>query len=74
MGIFNYCVTKYPKLGDLEQQQFILSEFTRLEVQIGGVGKIGSFRKAQRKSLFCDSPSFWRSLAILSGQVPRQIL
>lgn len=34
------------------KQQFILSEFTRLEVQIGGVGKIGSFRKAQRKSLF----------------------
>lgn len=52
MGIPNYCVTKYPKLGNIEQQQFILSEFTSLEVQIGGVGKIGSFRKAQRESLF----------------------
>lgn len=47
----NYCVTKYPKLGYLEQQQFILSEFTRLEVQIEVLARLIPSRRPREESV-----------------------
>ena len=45
--------------GWLKQQKFIISQFSRLEIQDQGVGGVGYFWGLRGKKLFQAPPSFW---------------
>lgn len=60
----SFHVTKDHKLGGFKQQEFIVSQFWRPEVQDQGVGRVGSFWKLEGR-LHSMTLSSWL-LAILA--------